>query len=488
MAVSTTQNINPSAGTNLSGLNLTNLAAPTTTTTNTLQAGTSDGSTAGDVGNLLQMFGSLYGLYGSTQLNNSAQQVLAQSNPFGSSRPTYVNQLNALMANPSSVTSTPGYQFQLGQGVQAIDRSALAPGGTGAGGAELAALDTFGQGLASSFYQTDLNNLMQLSGANFPPANPAQALAGVGGAQGSLGSSISGVANSLPGAVKSLSNLFNGAPSTLGGGLTGDPSLYSGLTDSSGVPYFLSNDPALSYAGGATDAGGVGDMLSAGSGLNEGDTLGDLFGFSPAGGEAATTGAVGEGTVLAAPEAGAATAATGGVDTMSLAETGSASLGGVPGSLATTDTTAGSAGGAAAGSLGLGLAGVGAVLGVAAYGASQPGVELNSQWYQNGANTVGAGLSQNASVEQKIQAATMLNTIGMLQQGSSGLSTDNNYSVQRALQSLAPYGITSIAQAQQIALSLLNSIPPGAMPGQGATPGGGTTVGAGNMFDTSKPF
>jgi hypothetical protein len=72
-------------------------------------------------------------------------------------------------------------------------------------------------------------------------------------------------------------------------------------------------------------------------------------------------------------------------------------------------------------------------------------------------------------------------------QGNSGLSTDNNFNMQRALQVLAPYGVTTIAQAQQLANNLLNSIPPGQMPGQAVGRGGESTVGVGNMSGYIKP-
>jgi len=352
--------------------------APISTTNNlssltSLSPGTSgqDSSTAGSVASLLQMFGSLYGLYGSTQLNSAAQGVLSQSDPFASSRPAYVNQLNALMANPSSVTSTPGYEFLMGQGVQAIDRSAAAPGGVGLGsGGEMQALEQYGQGLASSFYQTDLQNLMQLSGANFPPANPAQALSALGGAQGSLGSSIAGVTNSIPSAVNSLSNLLSGGVSGVSASQWGEA--LSGLDQST----------AATAASDAASSGmytyGSENLLDPSAGL--GDSVDSLFGFSPAGGGAATGGAV----------AGGEAAAAGGLD-VGLTDIGgsevAAATASVPALPSSVAAAAGAEGGAdagaaaATGSLGLGLLGVGAVLAPVLYGMSQPAYTVNQTAY-----------------------------------------------------------------------------------------------------------
>ena len=137
------------------------------------------------------------------------------------------------------------------------------------------------------------------------------------------------------------------------------------------------------------------------------------------------------------------------------------------------------------GALSSAAAGAGAVagdvalpLGVALYGASKPGVELSSTWYNNLGNTVGAGLGPNATVQQKLQAASQLDSLGLMQMngtgGSSGLSTASNFDMGRLMQVLAPYGVTSVAQASQLANSLFNSIPAGQMPtgpGRG-NPGG----------------
>ena len=188
---------------------------------NTLQAGMSGpqqvvgGGTSnwiGDLAGLTNLAGGIYGLVNSSNLNSSAQTVFNQSNPFGAYRPQFAQQLVSLMQDPSSVTSLPGYQFQLDQGVQAINRGAAGPGGTGRGsGAEAAALDQYGQGLASSFYNNQINTLAQLAGANISPANPFNALQGLGGAATSTGQSIAGLSSGLSGTLNLLSKLFPGS-------------------------------------------------------------------------------------------------------------------------------------------------------------------------------------------------------------------------------------------------------------------------------------
>lgn len=148
----------------------------------------------------------------------------------------------------------------------------------------------------------------------------------------------------------------------------------------------------------------------------------------------------------AAPAAADAAAPAAGGGLMSAIGDSSAAAGGAD---------AGAAAGA--GSLGLGLLGVGAVLAPALYGMSKPPVELNSTWYNNFGSNVGAGLAPGATTQQKLQAATALQELGLT---SSGAGVDAT----RLMQTLAPYGITSMAQAQALANQLLNSIPAGAMP------------------------
>ena len=66
---------------------------------------------------------------------------------------------NATATNAFQVS--PGYDFQLKQGTQALDRSAAGAGNFGSGGAA-AALDQYGQGLANQNYGQWLSNLQGL--------------------------------------------------------------------------------------------------------------------------------------------------------------------------------------------------------------------------------------------------------------------------------------------------------------------------------------
>jgi hypothetical protein len=76
------------------------------------------------------------------------------------------------MADPSSITKTPGYQFQFDQGMQALERQQAAGGAANSGQAETAAIQ-FGQGLAQTSFTNWENILAQLAGAT--SGNPGQA-------------------------------------------------------------------------------------------------------------------------------------------------------------------------------------------------------------------------------------------------------------------------------------------------------------------------
>lgn len=127
---------------------------------------------------------------------------LAASNPFGEERKQYADQLKVLMNNPNAVTELPGYKFQMDQGTDAITRSGAANGFLGSG--NLAAeLTKYGQGLASSFYDRQVNLLSSLAGAGAVPGSPGQPGAGAGitaannnyNATGDLGTSAGYLAN-----------------------------------------------------------------------------------------------------------------------------------------------------------------------------------------------------------------------------------------------------------------------------------------------------
>jgi hypothetical protein len=174
--------------------------------------------------------GSLGGMLDPSTSNKGGpanQGAAAAADPFASQRPQYQQQLSSLMADPSSVSKLPGYQFQLDQGVQAVDRAAGAKGMLGSGN-RLAELMHYGQGLASDFYGKQVSTLSQLSGANIgSPAAAAgiigqqQGAAAAGGAQlGSLIGQNAGAMGSWLGDLMGSGGASSGEsmPWSMGGG------------------------------------------------------------------------------------------------------------------------------------------------------------------------------------------------------------------------------------------------------------------------------
>jgi len=490
-----------STGSSNSNFNYAGLISPILQTVGGISGANASGNAAGainsGINNMINQQGGVYNTIAGnfspyTGTGAGASSALSSALGLGGGAPNY-----------AGFENTPGLSYLTNLGNQAVNRQASAAG-TLYAPQTMNAVANNTEGLANSYaFQPYIQSLMQAAGMGSQATgqvsqaglttgnNIGQGLVsqGAANASGILGSNSAGVQGTL-GGISSLANQLLGSSNSplninsylnkVFGGGTSTPS------DVSEMMSALDNGTAATSANAGV---GVGyDMLGNTvdtssfaetdlSGLA--DQAGSWLGFSPAGGGAATAAGTGAGT--------------GGIDTMSLANSGYASLNGIPGSLATADTSAGGGAAAGTGSLGLGLAGLGATVGVAAYGASKPGVQLNSTWYNNFGNNVAAGLSPNASVEQKLQAATALQQLPLVlahgQGGSTGFSTVNNLNTTRLLQTLAPYGITSLDQAEQMATQLENSIPAGAMPGQGASPGGdGTTIGVGNMYGYGKSY
>jgi hypothetical protein len=120
------------------------------------------------------------------QAGQGAVQQLSQlMQPGGSLTQPWTQQFQAPTA--SQAAQTPGYQFELQQGTQALDNSAAAQGSL-TSGATGAALEQYGQGLASTDYQQAYNNALTQYNTGFNTFEQNQAnqfnrlgaLAGIG--------------------------------------------------------------------------------------------------------------------------------------------------------------------------------------------------------------------------------------------------------------------------------------------------------------------
>ena len=109
------------------------------------------------------------GLINNMTSGNTGPSSQGQSDPYGPYRGQAANQLNSLVNNPSQALSAPGFQQTLQQGQQTVNRGMAATGQLQSG-AEQSALQSLGQNTFSSYYNAQLANLMQLSGASQNPA------------------------------------------------------------------------------------------------------------------------------------------------------------------------------------------------------------------------------------------------------------------------------------------------------------------------------
>jgi hypothetical protein len=114
------------------------------------------------------------------------------------------------------LTQMPGYQFQLSQGLDATKRQAAAMG-LGLSGNTLQALDKYSQGLASTSYQNQLENLLnpikigQASAAN-QAAAASQTGANLGNIYGAQGQNQANIATGMVGGI---TNAIGGATNNL---------------------------------------------------------------------------------------------------------------------------------------------------------------------------------------------------------------------------------------------------------------------------------
>lgn len=124
---------------------------------------------------------------------------------------------NGAAGQLSSLTSSPGYQFRLGEGTKALDRSASARGGVFSGAAGKA-LTEYGQNFATNEYGNRLSQLSSLSGQGQAAAsNQAAYGQNYAGNVGSLGSNYAGsLANLGSNYAGNMSNLLTGGANAQG--------------------------------------------------------------------------------------------------------------------------------------------------------------------------------------------------------------------------------------------------------------------------------
>jgi hypothetical protein len=130
------------------------------------------GGFAAWVGAAAGVYGAVEGSKSNTSNGSNNTTGGNGADPFASQRPQYQNQLSTLMANPSSITTSPGYQASLNQGLNAVTATKAAQG-LGVSGNEDAALYSYGLTFEQQAFQQQEQDLGQLSGGNMGSTNGA---------------------------------------------------------------------------------------------------------------------------------------------------------------------------------------------------------------------------------------------------------------------------------------------------------------------------
>lgn len=126
-----------------------------------------------------------------------------------------LNRLQGLLNDPNSIQDSNAYQWRLGQGLQALDRSAAARGGMFNGG-HSADLMQFGQGLASQEYGDQWNRLAGLAGVG----QTANSQLGQFGANmaGNVGNALGNIGNARASSYANQGQNYAQMAGVIGGG------------------------------------------------------------------------------------------------------------------------------------------------------------------------------------------------------------------------------------------------------------------------------
>lgn len=156
--------------------------------------------------------------------------------------------------NPANLQNTPGYQFQMSQGLQALLDSATATGGVG-GGNTLKAITQYGQGLAGTTFQQQFADYTAQQQQQF---GELQTLAGSGqnaAAQlGALGNQ----------SASTIGNDITSGAAAKAAGTVGAAKAFSSGVGSAGSNFLLAQ--LLGGAGGGFNAGNGGQSATGGYG------------------------------------------------------------------------------------------------------------------------------------------------------------------------------------------------------------------------------
>lgn len=206
----------------------------------------------------LGLANSIGGVIGGSNASSQATNAQVNANNAASAlnKPYYdagvgaLNQLNQFLTPgfdaTSAIQSTPGYQFQYNQGLDAGNRAAAAAGTLNSGGT-LKAQTRYGQGFAQNAYQNQLNNLYKVAGlGDFAVNNMSGNLLNIGDAKAQNAVAQNGV---LQNGLGQLANGLSGLGG-LGGGSApagAPPSQFGGINlNTNGLNMPASFNPGIS--------------------------------------------------------------------------------------------------------------------------------------------------------------------------------------------------------------------------------------------------
>ena len=129
-----------------------------------------NGGNQSPLGRAFNIGSGLYGMMQANDLKKVASKIAEQSDPFAGSRGQYIQQLNALMADPTQIVNAPGYRA----GETAVMRKLASQGYIGSGNM-MKALQDYG----GNIFDQQVARLAQLSGAGAAPGSGLAASANV---------------------------------------------------------------------------------------------------------------------------------------------------------------------------------------------------------------------------------------------------------------------------------------------------------------------
>lgn len=224
-----------------------------------------------NAGSLLSVGSGLYGMYQGREMQQMAERAFGLSDPFGSQRGQYQEQLSKLMGDPSKIFEEPAYKAALEQGQQAVERRMAAQGFLGSGNMAIE-LQDHAMGTANQFFNERVAQLAGLSGAGIGP---------------NFGASLSGFGGGADLQSQGLASIGFGAGRILGGGASaGTPeSARQGFSSAGGEAAKLKGQIGLGRLGlSALDKLGVDGLGGINSGLGiASDALGIFSGLEKGG-------------------------------------------------------------------------------------------------------------------------------------------------------------------------------------------------------------